>query len=200
MTEPCTVCADARVALIDNRLRQGVSVRAVGAEFGYSKSTVSRHKAHLDRPAAGEALDAVQPPPPGSDFATRAEHLMQTAERIVYGPGIQRHPERLLRALTTAIRALETLARSTGELAPAGIITVNVGVQTVINELRLEPEHAQRLLRVAHEDESLPLEEKVARGSEWMLTAVEDAPQLLAEPHLRRLAERVIELNMEAEA
>jgi hypothetical protein len=45
---PCKVCQHPERAAIDKALAEGVSLRDIASQYGISKSTVDRHKAHLE--------------------------------------------------------------------------------------------------------------------------------------------------------
>lgn len=45
---PCKVCQDPEREAIDKAIKEGVSLRDIASQYGISKSTVDRHKAHLE--------------------------------------------------------------------------------------------------------------------------------------------------------
>jgi hypothetical protein len=53
MSRACTICTHRNRLDVDVALLRGDSERAIGARFGATKSSVNRHRAHVERPESG---------------------------------------------------------------------------------------------------------------------------------------------------
>ncbi|MDP9300612.1 MAG: hypothetical protein M3P43_06930 [Actinomycetota bacterium] len=61
MSRACSVCESPQVTAVDADLAAGASIRAVSRQYGLSRSTVARHRAHtapsVPLPASGDPLE-----------------------------------------------------------------------------------------------------------------------------------------------
>ena len=100
----CSVCVNADKADVEEALLQGISVRAISAQYDLSKSAVSSHRQHCLAPKVAAAARLLAP-----KEETRADILQ--AEEILTGEIIPSHGDVL--ALTGL---LSRLARSLDRL------------------------------------------------------------------------------------
>ena len=112
----CTLCQRPNKSAIDDALMQGISVRAVGAQFGVSKSAVARHRTGCLAPVVAAAAKIVAP-------AAEIRGDVERAKDIVAGKVAANHDDILsLTALLGRLaRSLERLEGAADTAAGDGL-------------------------------------------------------------------------------
>jgi len=121
----CNCCTHPDRDDIDAAIVAGESVRSIGARFGVSPWSVSRHHTrHLSPALTGTLL------PPGSDgrepFPERLERLYALAEAMYVEAVSAGHGAQALNLLKEMRGQLETIGRATGQYDDRSVAVLNL--------------------------------------------------------------------------
>ena len=124
MPQNCSVCLHKSCNEINRLLLDGKSVRYIAEQYGFTASTVQRHKAHIPKKLAKakEAKEVTEADDLMSELLSlksRALSLMDQAEAA------QNYPA-AISAIGQARQVIETLAEVRGELDRRAIVNVNI--------------------------------------------------------------------------
>ncbi len=140
MANTCSICRSANRQAIETALIGGASLRAVGQQFGVSKSALARHQSHL-QPVLREQLSQIEEAR-GLSVRGEAVKLLDRLKRALAAAEEEAGAGNWqgLRGLSAELRkSLELLARLTGELGDRDKPTVT-GPSIIIVQPRLDPQ------------------------------------------------------------
>ena len=143
MSVACTVCSHPLAREINERLSEGSTVRDLARQHGLKHAAIQRHKAHIgealteaDRAKAVSALDHC------TWLVTKLRSLAESAEVA---------PRQFLEVADKLDRSIRTYGLIRGEIQTGATVTV-------INQLGVSIEEAQRAVKVYQASSVDPLE------------------------------------------
>jgi len=123
----CKICKRSDRFEIDKKIAAGISYRKIAAEYGLSLGPISRHKRHVGQAivTAYQAEKAEH----GRDLLDRVEGAIAQAQGLLETAKGEKSYPSAVAALNSILRALELIARLTGQLNPGTGVSVHINQQ-----------------------------------------------------------------------